>query len=324
MYKECFMEKQQFGSKVAIIGAGQVGASIAYCAAIQQLCRELVLIDIDADKAEGEAMDIAHGLPFLGVMNIYSSDYSAVKDADLIIITAGAARKPGETRLDLAAKNCRIAKSITEEIMKYYNGGAIMVVANPVDVLTYKIQEWSGLPRGRVFGSGTALDTIRFRYLLGKVLGIDDTNIHGYVLGEHGDTQFPLWSKIAIGGISLQEYLESMNINLDDETRLKIEHDTKTAGAEIIKRKGATYYGVAVSTCTIATSVLRNTYTMRPVGCVLDGEFGLKDVAMSVPAILNRNGAETIIEYQLEGRDLERMHTSAESLRNALEHVKDI
>ena len=140
------------------------------------------------------------------------------------------------------------------------------------------------------------------------------------MLGEHGDTQFPLWSKIAIGGISLQEYLESMNINLDDETRLKIEHDTKTAGAEIIKRKGATYYGVAVSTCTIATSVLRNTYTMRPVGCVLDGEFGLKDVAMSVPAILNRKGAETIIEYQLKARP-KRIHLSR-SRTNALEHVK--
>ncbi|HHX36893.1 MAG TPA: L-lactate dehydrogenase [Clostridiaceae bacterium] len=318
------MDKQLHGSKVAIIGAGQVGASIAYCAAIQQLCRELVLIDIDNAKAEGEAMDIAHGLPFLGVMNIYADDFSGVADADLIIITAGAARKPGETRLDLAAKNCRISKSITENVMKYYNGGAIMVVANPVDVLTYKIQEWSGLPRGRVFGSGTALDTIRFRYLLGKVLDIDDTNIHGYVLGEHGDSQFPLWSKIAIGGISLQEYLESMQIELNDETRLAIEQDTKNAGAEIIKRKGATHYGVAVSTCTIATSVLRNTDTMRPVGCVLDGEFGLKDVAMSVPAIINRDGIKSIIEYQLEGRDLERMHASAASLHKALDHVKNI
>ena len=298
MYKECLW-KQQFGSKVAIIGAGQVGASIAYCAAIQQLCRELVLIDIDADKAEGEAMDIAHGLPFLGVMNIYSSDYSAVKDADLIIITAGAARKPGETRLDLAAKNCRIAKSITEEIMKYYNGGAIMVVANPVDVLTYKIQEWSGLPRGRVFGSGTALDTIRFRYLLGKVLGIDDTNIHGYVLGEHGDTQFPLWSKIAIGGISLQKYLESMNINLDDETRLKIEHDTKLPALKLSNAKVQLITALQFLPCTIATSVCV-TPTPCAVGCVLDGGIWIKGCRYECPAILNRNGAETIIEYQLE------------------------
>ncbi len=312
------------GKKIVIIGAGQVGSSIAYCASIQQLCSELVLVDIDADKAEGEAMDIAHGLPFLGEMDIHAGGYEECKDADLIIVTAGAARKPGETRLDLAVKNCKIAKSMTESIMANYSDAVIMVVANPVDVLTLKIQQWSGLPRGKVIGSGTALDTIRFRYLLAQHLHVDPTNVHGYMLGEHGDSQFALWSKVSVGSLSLDDYLKGTGITLDQETKDKIVHETKTAGAEIIKRKGATYNGVAVSTCTIASSVLRDTGTIRPVGCVLDGEFGLKDVVLSVPAKIDKNGIAKIIDFPIDGEEKKALQNTATKLQEVLDTVKDI
>lgn len=318
------MSKHTGGKKVAIIGAGQVGSSTAYCAAIQQLCSTLVLIDVDKNKAEGEAMDIAHGLPFLGEMDIYAGDYSEVADSDLIIITAGAARKPGDTRLDLAARNCRIAKDITKSMMEYYNGGVVMVVANPVDILTLKIQQWSGLPAHKVIGSGTALDTIRFRYLLGQHLGVDVTNIHGYVLGEHGDTQFPLWSKVAIGSLRLDEYLKATGKTLTDEDREYIFRETKTAGAEIIKRKGATFNGVAVSTCTIAKSILRDSSTIRPVGCVLNGEYGLHDVVLSVPAILGKDGIEKVLDFALEGEEKAAMENSAAKLKSVLADLKDI
>ena len=312
------------GKKVAIIGAGQVGSAVAYCAAIQQLCSELILIDIDEAKAEGEAMDIAHGLPFLGAMHIRSGSYADVVDCDLIIMTAGAARKPGETRLDLAAKNCRIAKSITKSIMQYYNGGVIMVVANPVDILTLKIQQWSGLPANKVVGSGTALDTIRFRYLLGQFLNVDVTNVHAYIVGEHGDTQFPLWSKVSIGGISLQEYLDCTDYKLDDAVKARITTETKTAGAEIIKRKGATFNGVAVSTCTIAKSILRDSNTIRTVGCVLEGEFGLRDIVLSVPAVLNKDGIEKVLAFELSGDEREALYASAGKMKEVLDQLKDI
>lgn len=318
------MAKTTGGSKVVIIGAGQVGSSTAFCMAIQQICSELVLIDIDAEKAEGEAMDIAHGLPFLGEMDIRSGGYEEVASADLIVVTAGAARKPGETRLDLAAKNCKIAKSMTESIMEYYNGGVILVVANPVDILTYKIQQWSGLPASKVIGSGTALDTIRFRYLLGHKLNVDVTNVHGYILGEHGDSQFPVWSSVYISSISLNSFLKSIGQELTEADREEILQDTKTAGAEIIKRKGATFNGVAVSVSTIAKTILRDSSTIRPVGCVLNGEYGIEGCCVSVPAIIGKNGIESIIDADLPEDELAMLRNSADKVKAVLEHVKDI
>ena len=318
------MAKTTGGSKVVIIGAGQVGSATAFCMAIQQVCSELVLIDIDIEKAEGEAMDIAHGLPFLGEMDIRSGGYEEVAFADLIVVTDGAARKPGETRLDLAARNCRIAKSMTESIMEYYNGGVILVVANPVDVLTYKVQQWSGLPASKVIGSGTALDTIRFRYLLGHKLGVDVTNVHAFILGEHGDSQFPVWSQIFISCIELEQFLKSTKMEVSEEERAALLEQTKTAGAEIIKRKGATFNGVAVSVSTIAQSILRDTSTIRPVGCVLQGEYGIEGCCLSVPAIIGKNGIEKIIKSILPEHEYQQLLNSAAKVKEVLEFVKDI
>jgi len=316
------MEKNN--SKIAIIGAGYVGASTAFALSLNQLVNELVLIDVLSEKAEGEAMDIGHGLPFLGQMSVYSGDYSECADCDAIVITAGANRKPGETRIDLAKKNVAIAKEITKNVMKYYTRGVILVVSNPVDILTYMIQKWSGLPEGRVFGTGTVLDSARFRYLLSKRLNIDIRNVHGYIIGEHGDTQLPLWSATHIAGKKISEYFEDPAYKITDEEKAAIAQDVKCAGAEIIKRKGATYYGIAVAVNTILESLLKDQNTIRTVSSVINGKYGLDDVALSLPSIVNSEGVKEIIDITLTDEEQAALEYSAQQLKNVLQQVKDI
>ncbi|NJP41682.1 L-lactate dehydrogenase [Oscillospiraceae bacterium HV4-5-C5C] len=318
------MSKKVSGSKVVIIGAGQVGATIAYAMSIQQACRDLVLVDIMADKAEGEAMDIAHGLPFLGEMAVRSAGYEECADADVIVFAAGAARKPGETRMDLAAKNCRIAKSATTEMMKYYNGAVILVVANPVDVITYKICQWTGLPTNKVVGSGTVLDSIRFRYLLSEKFNIDVKNVHGYIIGEHGDTQFPAWSATNIAGFSIDDYCTASGISFSAEERDEIALKTKKAGAEVIKRKGATFYGIGISVSSLVMSLLKDSDTIRTVGIVLDGEYGLKDTVVNIPCIISSDGVTKVLELKLTDDEAAKLQASGEAVKSVIEHVKDI
>lgn len=311
-------------SKVAIIGAGFVGASTAFALSMKQLVNEMVLIDVFKDKAAGEAMDINHGLPFVGQMNIYDGDYSDCADCDAIIITAGANRKPGETRIDLAKKNVAIAKEITTNIMKYYTRGVILVVANPVDILTYKIQKWSGLPNGRVLGTGTVLDSSRFRYLLSEKFDVDVKNVHGYIIGEHGDSQLPLWSATHIAGRNIREYFNDPAYNITDAYKTALIEDVKGAGAEIIKRKGATYYAIAVTVNTILESLLKNQNTIRTVSSVINGNYGIEDVALSLPSIVNSKGVKGIIDLNLTDEELAALQHSAEQLKSILKEVKDI
>ncbi len=311
-------------SKVAIIGAGFVGAASAYAIALKKICSELVLIDVNADKAIGEAADIAHGLPFLGSMNVYAGDYSCVKDCDVIVVTAGANRKVGETRLDLARKNTAIAKDITANIMKYYNGGVILVVANPVDILTYMISKWTGLPNGMVLGSGTTLDTIRFRSALASITDIDCINIHGYIIGEHGDSQVPVWSNTHIAGINIDDYCATNGIMLNDEVKHNVLEQIKTGGAEIIKRKGATYYGVAVCVATLVDSLMRDSDTIRTVSTVLDGEFGVSDVALSLPTIIGSSGAKRVLLPNITEEELALFKKSADACKAVLDECKDL
>lgn len=306
-------------SKVAIIGAGFVGAASAYAIALKKVCSELVLIDVNADKAIGEAADIAHGLPFLGSMDVYAGDYSCVRDCDVIVITAGANRKVGETRLDLAKKNTAIAKEITESIMKYYNGGVILVVANPVDILTYMISKWTGLPKGMVLGSGTTLDTIRLRSALASLTDIDCTNIHGYIIGEHGDSQVPVWSNTHIAGIEISDYCRNNGITFNDDVKSNILNEIKKGGADIIKRKGATYYGVAVCVATLVDSLLRDSDTIRTVSTILDGEFGVSDVALSLPTIIGSSGAKKVLLPNITDEELCLFRKSAEACKAVLE-----
>lgn len=311
-------------SKVAIIGTGFVGASAAFALSLNQMANEVVMIDVLKEKAEGEALDINHGLSYLGQMSVYAGDYSDCADCDAIVVTAGANRKPGETRIDLAKKNVAIAKQITENIMKYYTRGVILVVSNPVDILTYKIQKWSGLPRGRVFGTGTVLDTSRFRYLLSQRLNVDIRNVHGYIIGEHGDTQLPVWSATHIAGIKISEYFDDPANGFSEEEKAAIAQDVKKAGAEIIKRKGATYYAIAVAINTILESLLKNQNTIRTVSSVINGEYGIDDVALSLPSIVNSEGVKEIINFNLTDEERSALEYSAEQLKIVLEQVKDI
>ncbi|ABN51583.1 MAG TPA: L-lactate dehydrogenase [Hungateiclostridium thermocellum] len=318
------MEMVKSRSKVAIIGAGFVGASAAFTMALRQTANELVLIDVFKEKAIGEAMDINHGLPFMGQMSLYAGDYSDVKDCDVIVVTAGANRKPGETRLDLAKKNVMIAKEVTQNIMKYYNHGVILVVSNPVDIITYMIQKWSGLPVGKVIGSGTVLDSIRFRYLLSEKLGVDVKNVHGYIIGEHGDSQLPLWSCTHIAGKNINEYIDDPKCNFTEEDKKKIAEDVKTAGATIIKNKGATYYGIAVSINTIVETLLKNQNTIRTVGTVINGMYGIEDVAISLPSIVNSEGVQEVLQFNLTPEEEEALRFSAEQVKKVLNEVKNL
>lgn len=315
---------KKHGSKVAIIGAGSVGATIAFAMTLQQMCTELVLIDVNKDKAKGEALDISHGLPFLGQMDIYAGDYSDVKDCDLIILSAGIPRKPGETRLDLAKKNVLLTKSITESIMQHYTTGLILVVANPVDVLTYMISQWSGLPKNRIIGSGTVLDSARFRTLLSQKLEIDVRNVHGYIIGEHGDSQLPAWSATNIAGLSIDDYAKTTGISFTQADRIEIAEKTRFAGAEVIKLKGATFNGIAVSVSTIAKSLLKGENTIRTVGSVMNGQYGLRDVVTNVPTIIGANGIERVLELDLDPQELRFLQNSAEQVRAILNDVKDL
>lgn len=311
-------------TKVAIIGAGFVGSSTAFAMAHNQYASEIVLIDVAKEKAFGEALDISHGLCFVGQMAVYSGDYSDIKDADVIVVTAGANRKPGETRLDLAKKNVSIAKGITENIMKYYNGGVILVVANPVDILTYLIQKWSGLPNGRVFGSGTILDSARFRSILATKFDVDVRNIHGYMIGEHGESQMPLWSATHVAGIPIADYAAQNGHSFTAEEKSAIHDEVRGAGAVIIKNKGATYYAIAMSVNTLVESLLKNQNTIRTVSTVLDGNYGIKDVAISLPSIVTADGVERVLDFSITPEEEAQLIKSADSVKAVLSEVKDI
>ncbi len=311
-------------TKVAIIGTGFVGASIAFAMTINKLASEIVLIDVNKDKAIGEAMDINHALPFIEQMSIYAGDYKDCADCDVIVITAGLNRKPGDTRLDLAKKNVAIAKDITSNIMKYYTGGVILVVANPVDIMTYMIQKWSGLPNGRVLGTGTVLDSSRFRYLLSAKLNIDVRNVHGYIIGEHGDSQLPAWSATHVAGKKIDEYCSIPGSGITEADKATIAEEVKTAGAEIIKTKGATYYAIAITVNTVVETLLKGQNTIRTVSSVLNGEYGISDVAISVPAIVNSNGVVQVLDLDLSEDEKAALKNSADQVKSILDSVKDM
>ena len=317
-------EIKKAGAKVAVIGSGSVGASIAFAMSINQLCSDLVLIDVNNDKALGEAMDINHGLPFLGQMKVRAGNFSDCADCAVIIITAGIPRKPGETRLELARKNVALGKSLTASIMEHYNGGVILVVSNPVDVMTYMISKWANLPAGRVVGSGTVLDSARFRYLLSQKLKIDVRNVHGYIIGEHGDSQLPAWSATNIAGLSIDDYCKTAGIEFTDRERIEIVEQVKTAGAEIIKNKGATYYAIAIAVNTLVESILKGTSTIRTVGTVVNGPYGLHDVVVNVPSVLGSDGVERVLELDLNPQELRFLKYSASQVRQIIDQVADL
>ena len=304
--------------KVAMIGCGFVGAASCFSIMESGLFSEMVLIDANKEKAEGDALDIAHGLPFAKPMKIYAGDYDDIVDASVIIISAGANQKPGETRLDLVKKNVAIFSQIMPEIKKRNVEGVILVVANPVDILTTVAQRLSGLPKGRVFGSGTVLDTARLKYLLGDHLGIDSRSIHAFIIGEHGDSEIAAWSSANVSGIPIHECCEMRGFYNHEKSMQEIAEQVKNSAYEIIERKGATYYGIAMSVKRICEAIVRDEKSILSVSSYLDGQFGIYGISLSMPAIVGRNGVETLVPIQLCEEEQNKLKESAETLKKAI------
>ena len=308
-------------SKVVVVGVGAVGSATAYAIAVRQLCSELVLVDVNVEKAEGEAMDISHALPLLGGMKLYSAGYEACADADVIIMTAGVGRKPGETRLDLAVKNAAICKEITENIMKHYNGGVILIATNPVDVITTLVTKWTGLPKGKVVGSGTTLDGARLEHEISRYLNISVDSVHGYVLGEHGDSQFVSWDLSNISGMDVATYFKMAGQKFDDEVKDKIAQDAKTGGAAIIKRKGVTNMGIAACLADVTQSILKDSNRIHTVSTTLDGLYDLEGIALSVLSVVGKDGVVQQLDCPLSDDELAKLKHSAEQIRTVLHSV---
>lgn len=308
--------------KVAIIGVGFVGASIAYALTIRNLAREIVLIDIDKKKAEGEALDIQHGIPYMGMSAVYAGDYSDARDCDLIIITAGRNRKIGESRNDLVLDNSRIIKNVVESIGPFYTHGVILLVSNPVDLLVSLCDSWMGLPRGRVFGTGCILDSSRFVSSVADYVGLNTEVIKGTVVGEHGDFQIPVWSRLSIAGMPIEEYCNAVNLLWGEKEKEAIANRVRTMGATIIANKGKTHYGIATCVCLIADAVLNQRLTIASVSSPLDGEYGISGVSMSLPSIIGVNGVEQQIEEKWNEEERQKFMKSADKIKRVLEGVR--
>ncbi|KMT21171.1 L-lactate dehydrogenase [Clostridium cylindrosporum] len=308
-------------SKVAIIGCGFVGSTIAYTLAHTGLAREIVLIDINNDKAEGEALDIGHGIPLIKPVEIYSGSIKDVKDADVIVITAGKNRTPGKTRLELALDNVNIFKDLIPKLVAENNKAIYLIVSNPVDVLTYITCKISGLPSSKVIGSGTMLDSSRFRYLLSNELDIDARNIHGYIIGEHGDSEVATWSSTNISGIDIDDYCKMVGIKLDEDIKDKIENNIKTAGSEVINKKGATYYAISLAVIRIIECIVRDEKSILEVSSLIQGQYGIEDVSLSLPTIISSNGVERALEIKLDDEEMKSFRESAEIMKKTIKDV---
>lgn len=311
-------------NRVVLIGTGLVGSSYAFAMLNQGVAEELVLIDLNKEKSEGDAMDLNHGVPFApSTTKIWFGDYSDCRMADIVVICAGANQKPGETRLDLVEKNTRIFKGIVEQIMENGFGGIIIVATNPVDILTYAAWKFSGLPKDRVIGSGTILDTARFRFLLGQYFNIDSRNVHAYIIGEHGDTELPLWSHADIAGRPLSDWVKTSESYLKKDLE-EIFLNVRDAAYHIIERKGATYYGIAMGLVRLTKAILQNENSVLTVSSYLNGEYGHEGLYIGVPSIVNRGGVRGIIELDLDEDEKQKFDHSVSVLKNALKTVDQV
>ena len=302
--------------KVAVIGCGFVGSSSAFALMQSGLFSEMVLIDADTKRAEGEAMDISHGISFARPMQIYAGNYDDITDAAIIVITAGANQKPDETRLDLIKKNAAIMKSIVGEIKKRDFGGILLIVSNPVDILTLIALKESGYPSNRVIGSGTVLDTGRFKYLLGEHLDVDSRSVHAFIIGEHGDSELAAWSNARIGGLKVNDFCELRGHFNHEQSMKKIFENVRNSAYEIIERKHATYYGIAMAVKRICEAIVRNEKSILPVSSLMTGEYGLNDVVLSIPAVVDETGVHKVIPIELNDEELTKLKDSANILKD--------
>lgn len=304
--------------KVTIIGAGFVGATTAYALMTSGIATEICIYDINMDKALGEVMDLVHGTSFVKPVNIYAGGLDETKDSDIVIITAGAGQKEGETRLDLIGKNHQIFKGFIPEIVKYNPNAILLVVSNPADVLAYITYKLSGFPKERVIGSGTVLDTSRLKYVLGKYCQINNNNVHAYVIGEHGDSEVVAWSNARIGSLTFEEYAKQFDLEWDEKIKEVIAEDVKNAAYEIINRKKATYFAIGLSVTRIVEAIFRDENVILTVSSLFEGQYGIDDMYLAIPTLINRNGAVKVLDIPLNEPEESKLVNSAKILKKHL------
>lgn len=310
--------------KCAVIGVGFVGATSAFTLANSGLFSEIVLIDTNMKKAEGEAADINHGISFARPCRVRAGEYKDLAKCGLIVIAAGANQKPGETRIELLARNKIIMKSVIENIMAVNRYAILLIVSNPVDVLTHMAQRISGLPAGRVIGSGTVLDTSRLKYLLGQHLGVDSRNVHAFIIGEHGDSELAVWSSANISGVDLEDYCRITGKDYSFGAMQRIYENVRDAAYQIIEGKGATYYAIGMAVKRIAEAIVRNEHSVLPVSSLISGHYGLDDVCLGLPSVVGQNGVESVLDIPLSPEELGQLQSSAAKLHELIEEVESI
>ncbi len=313
-------------NKVTIIGAGSVGATVAYTLVATGSVAEIVLIDVNEEKAKGEALDIRQATPYLHPVKIYCGSYEDAAGSDIVIITSGVGRKPGQSRIDLTQTNVNILKSIAPQIVKHVPDALYLFVANPVDILTYVFCKITGVPKNRVIGTGCTLDSIRLRTRLSELYSVNQKQVHAYVLGEHGDSSFVAWSTADISGVHLSDYEKTLTdkevLKITPYEREEVEQYVKKSGGQIIAGKGATFYGIAACVAQIVNSVYSSAYTILPVSTVLEGEYGISDVALSTLCAIGSEGIITTLTPKLSEDELEKMKNSAEVLKGVIAQIE--
>lgn len=305
-------------SKIILIGTGAVGSSFAYASTLLGVGRELGIIDINEDKVEGEVMDLTDAISFTKPKNIYKADYSDCKDAEVVVITAGAAQKEGETRLDLVDKNLAIFKDMIGKVVKSGFDGIFLIASNPVDILTYATWKYSGFPASKVIGTGTTLDSSRFKKEIAGLIGIDPRSVDAFIMGEHGDTEFPVWSHTNIGGLPIYEWVKNQS-ELDEKALLDTFEKSKNAAYEIIKKKGATFYGIGMALTALVRAIIDDENSVYSTSSYLKGEYGLDDIYLGVPTIIGKDGAKWVIEVPLTDIEKENMDKSAQTLKDIID-----
>ncbi len=311
-------------NKVTIIGTGSVGSTIAYTLTVMGIVSEIVMIDVNEEKSLGEALDIRQGVPFCNPCSVYAGSYSNAKDSDIVIITSGVARKPGQSRLDLAQTNVNILKTVANEIVKYAPNATYIIVSNPVDVLTYVFHKISGVPEERIIGSGTILDTARLRARIAEYYNVNQKNVHAYVLGEHGDSSFVPWSIANISNVPIEQYREAVQNNefFPEFNREEIENYMRKSGGRVISRKGATFYAVSMSVCHLCKCLLSGIDTTLTVSTMLHGEYGLDDVCLSLLNVVGHKGAHSKVLLPLNEEEVKALHHSADCLKEIINSIE--
>lgn len=307
--------------KVVIVGTGNVGSTFAFNLMISGLANSIVLIDRNKETSEGHAKDLNHGLSFVSPTKINAGDYEDCRDADIVVVTAGVAQKPGESRIDLVRKNTEIFKDLIPRIVQH-NPRILLIVSNPVDILTYVALQVSGYPMNRVFGSGTKLDTARFKSLLGEHCRVDSRDISAYIIGEHGDSEVPVWSMASIGGIPLDQFCSLCQRECTEKDKTDIFEKVKNAAYEIINKKGATYYAISLALVNIVGSVLRDENSVSTVSTLVDDYYGINDVCLSVPVIINNNGISEVVKVELSKKEEKEFKHSANVLKNIISEIE--